>query len=297
MRIAFITTDALLPYVRSPRQPLFTHDDQLLADELARRGHTVMPWVWHGPAPRPAPDVALMRSPWDYAARPDAFFQFLGTLEATGIPVVNPLGVIRDNLDKRYLVRLYQAGASVVSTHLIPKGSPDARLHDWISRTGWPELIVKPVVSGGAYHTYRVSEAEAEAFQPTFDGLASQMDFLLQPFIPSVLGAGEWSLVYFGGTYSHAVRKTAKPGDFRVQDDWGGTVHLDTPPPALLAQAQALLPHVMQPPAPYLRLDGLWHEDRFLIMEVELAEPELFFRAHPDAPARFATVLEAAWTS
>ena len=35
---------------------------------------------------------------------------------------------------------------------------------------------------------------------------------------------GELSLMWLGGTVTHAVKKQAKPGDFRVQDDHGGTV-------------------------------------------------------------------------
>jgi hypothetical protein len=293
MHFAFLTTDALLPYVRSPRQPLFTHDDQLLADELVRRGHTVEPWVWHQPPPALVPHTLLLRSPWDYAARPAEFLAFLHSLRGAPFAVVNPLEVVLPNLDKRYLVRLYEAGAPVVPTHCLAQGSAAPSALHWMQAQGWAEMIVKPVVSGGAYHTYRVPLAQASAFQTTLEDLLAQMDLLLQPFIDGVLTEGEWSLVYFAGQYSHAVRKRARAGDFRVQDDWGGTVHFDAPPADLLAQAHALLPYAMPTPAPYLRLDGLWHQGQFWIMEVELAEPELFFRAHPQAPARFADALGA----
>ena len=58
-----------------------------------------------------------------------------------------------------------------------------------------------------------------------FADLIAVEAMLLQPFQQSVLEQGEISLMVMDGRVSHAIRKTPKANDFRVQDDHGGTVH------------------------------------------------------------------------
>ena len=43
-------------------------------------------------------------------------------------------------------------------------------------------------------------------------------------FLSDIKIFGEISLILIDGEYTHAVRKIAKKGDFRVQDDHGGIV-------------------------------------------------------------------------
>ena len=110
--------------------------------------------------------------------------------------------------------------------------------------------------------------------------------------IEDLFQPGEVSLVYFGGQFSHAIRKRPAAGDFRVQDMYGGTVEACTPTPeetALAAQALACTPA----PTTYARVDLVRLPDgRPAVMELELIEPELFLGADPQAPERFAQVLK-----
>ena len=43
------------------------------------------------------------------------------------------------------------------------------------------------------------------------------------------ISEGEISLIMIGNEFTHAVKKTAKKGDFRVQDDHGGKVEIYNP--------------------------------------------------------------------
>jgi hypothetical protein len=71
--------------------------------------------------------------------------------------------------------------------------------------------------------------------------------WLAQPFMPQVVAEGEYSLFYFGGRYSHAVLKTPRREDFRVQEEHGGVIQAIEP-----RQMQSLPPCLNQPfmPAP-----------------------------------------------
>ena len=110
-------------------------------------------------------------------------------------------------------------------------------------------------------------------------------------FVASVAAVGEVSLIYFGGAFSHAIRKQPAPGDFRVQDMYGGTVHAHAPSAAefdLAARALTCLPA----PTAYARVDLVEFERKPALMEIELIEPELFLGASALAADRFADVLQ-----
>jgi len=113
---------------------------------------------------------------------------------------------------------------------------------------------------------------------------------MVQPFVHSIAEAGEVSMIYFGGVFSHAICKRPAAGDYRVQDLYGGTVHAHTPTAAERRLAEAVL---AQAPAAttYARVDLVSHEGRPALMELEAIEPELFLGATPDAAANFAAEL------
>ena len=158
-----------------------------------------------------------------------------------------------------------------------------------VAATGWGEVVVKPAVSIGAIGALR-----AEALDPAclehLDRLVAEGDVMVQPFVASVAEAGEVSLVYFGGRFSHAIRKQPAPGDFRVQDMYGGTVHPHQPTAAELAVADAVLARTPAPTT-YARIDLVEFDGAPALMEAELIEPELFLGATPEAAMNFARVL------
>jgi hypothetical protein len=77
--------------------------------------------------------------------------------------------------------------------------------------------------------------------------------------------------------------KRAKEGDFRVQDDFGGTVHKYQPSESEIEFARNALFACPELPA-YARVDIVLDNDGYLaVAELELVEPELWFRLHPES--------------
>ncbi len=103
---------------------------------------------------------------------------------------------------------------------------------------------------------------------------------------------GELSLLFFDGTYSHAMLKRPGAGDFRVQEELGGSSTLAAPPPELIEQAREIVRRLDERPL-YARVDGLDLLGTFTLMELELIEPVLFLGSHPPAAAHLADALEA----
>jgi glutathione synthase/RimK-type ligase-like ATP-grasp enzyme len=278
MRIAFITSAAWAD---------LSLDDRLAAAELTRRGAEVHPAVWDDPKIDWSTfDQAILRSCWDYHRRLPEFLSWLDRIEQMGIPLWNPPSLVRFNADKAYLGDLAAAGVPVVPTLRLERGAA-ADLATILDERGWTEAVVKPAVSASAFRTRRARREEAGSVQPDLTEMLAGSAVLIQPFLPEVQTRGEWSFLYFGGKYSHAVLKQPGEGDFRVQQELGGSAVPEAPDPRLLAQAWTVIERI---PGPWLyaRVDGIELDEGFTLMELELIEPSLFLAADPEAPGRFA---------
>lgn len=104
--------------------------------------------------------------------------------------------------------------------------------------------------------------------------------------------AAAWSLLFLGGEFSHAVVTRPQSGDFRVQSDFGGTYDAEAPPPELIQQGQTILGG-MNRPLLYACVDGVVCNGNFVLLELELIEPQLFLNLHPLPPQRFASAIAA----
>ena len=147
---------------------------------------------------------------------------------------------------------------------------------------GCDELVVKPQVSAGSHQTVRLRRGEA--VEPLGDAI-------LQPFLPAIANEGELSLFAIGGRFSHAARKVATGGDFRIQPQFGGRFTRYTPDAEALAVFDATLAALPQAPL-YARIDLLRRADgQLALIEVEAIEPDLYVELEPDVPARLAAAL------
>lgn len=219
---------------------------------------------------------AVFRTTWDYFHRFDEFKEWMKRVEKQ-TTLFNSPEILYWNIDKHYLLDLEEKGVRIPPTQIIKSGS-DRSLEELVLKTGWDELILKPTISGAARHTYRFKKEETEALEKIFRELILNEDMMLQEFIPSVLDKGEASFMVFGGKFSHAILKRAKPGDFRVQDDFGGTVHEYRASDEEIRFAEEVMKACPELPV-YGRVDVIWDGNgRAMVSELELIEPELWFR-------------------
>ena len=276
-RIGFITSSAL---------PDLSSDDRCVLDALAVRGLDVVPWVWTTAAP-PDLDAAVLRSCWDYHRAPDAFRAFLA---GVSVPLFNTATIARWNMDKSYLRELASYGAILPKTAWVEAGDRRA-LATVLADAGLDDAVVKPRISLSAEDTFRVARRDADERETAYRAIVATRAVLVQAFVPAI-ATGEISLVYLGGRFSHAVRKTPADGDFRVQSDYGGARAREEAKPAWLAAADAVLARL--PPMLYARVDLVEDGDALSWMELEAIDPELFFALVPEASARFADALRHA---
>lgn len=258
-------------------------DDRALPAALAAQGIEATWEIWDDDTVNwLAFDLVLIRSPWDYTDRRDAFIAW-----AHAVPrIANPADVLAWNTDKTYLADLAQAGLPVVPTRFVAPGEPvENRVLDG-------EVVVKPTVSAGARGTGRFTDSGAA--RGHIAALhAEGATAMIQPYVPSVDDEGETGLVYLGGEFSHAFRKgpiLTDEGVAPLIDPIGGVpaaaamfaeenITARTADSAQRATADWVLLYVRERfgPLAYARIDLVPGPDGSpLLMEAELTEPSLY---------------------
>ncbi len=265
-------------------------DEDLLRTALENKGVSCVRVSWDDPKfDWSSCRIALFRTTWDYFER---LPEFLNWLESTRklTRFINPDELIFWNLDKAYLWDLAAKGVSIPAGMYFRKGS-SVDLVRICESSQWEEFIIKPAISGTARHTYHFSKTDFSEILPVFESLLEQESMILQEFQSSVLKEGEVSLVMLGGKFSHAVRKRAKAGDFRVQDDFGGSLHGHAPDEEEITFAEKAIKACPSLPV-YARVDLIRDKENSLcVSELELIEPELWFRRHPPAAEGMAELI------
>lgn len=232
-------------------------------------------------------DLALIRSVWDYHTKAQAFNAAISQLSQQ-MPVLNPYRVVHWNSDKTYLKDLQQAGLPLADTHWINQMPSATEFQRYLCNIEVNRWFLKPVVGADASGTL-VFKTDREGIQRALYHLKyhlSHSAMMLQPFLQSVGEEGELSVIYIGGQLTHAVIKLPQAGDYRVQDTFGGTDFPYQLQPAERHLAEQCMAYLWQRFGSlcYARLDFLRDLcGQWVLNEVELIEPSLFFRHNPKA--------------
>jgi glutathione synthase/RimK-type ligase-like ATP-grasp enzyme len=278
-KIALLISDNLLPNAENTRPDRDELVEQMgkLIPAFASQGLELVEVRWREIEERAEEFAAILPlMVWDYFEGNEVAF-----LEAIDIaekitPVFNPSDILKWNADKSYLDGLAACGASVIRTLTVERVT-EANVAQAFEELDCETLVIKPQIGGGAWRQalYKKGDSfpDAESLPP--DGA------LIQPFLSSVTDEGEYSFLYFGGTFSHAVRKTPKSGDYRIQSIYGGAEETYTPTEEEKDRAQTILETMDSMPL-YARVDLLRGDDGTLkLIELECIEPYLYL---PHAP-------------
>jgi glutathione synthase/RimK-type ligase-like ATP-grasp enzyme len=255
-------------------------DDAILTSALEEHGLRVIRKSWSDNSfDWSTAHYVVFRTTWDYF---DRFAEFEVWLNATAekTQFINSINLLKWNLDKHYFRDLLQAGVNTVETYYFKKGTSQL-LSNLFVELKLNEAVLKPTISGSARHTYRLNLANVAKHNDIFSELIQHEDMMLQPFQYDIINKGEVAFMLMNGIFTHAVLKKSKPGDFRVQDDFGGTLHDYTPTSEEIAFAEKAVAACSEKPL-YARVDIINDNNgQLAVMELEIIEPELWFRRNP----------------
>ncbi|MEM1261140.1 MAG: hypothetical protein AAGH76_01960 [Pseudomonadota bacterium] len=269
-------------------------DDELAIAPLAALGIGVETISWRADEDWNRFDWVIVRSTWDYQRDVAGFLATLEQIDTSSARLANPLAVIRDNIDKRYLERLEATGVRIVPTHF-GESLDLATLVALLGQRAGQNHVIKPVVSAGSYNTYVIADTMPEEQLAPVVAAHAASAWMLQPFVDSVVAPGEYSVFVFDGELSHCILKTPTAGDFRVQEEFGGDIRVVKPPPGLTETALDVY-RCLDGPLLFARIDLVDIDGQFAVMEVELIEPSLYLRTQPAAADNFAAACRS-WFS
>ncbi len=275
MSLIFLTTaemPTLLPY------------DQLVISKLQARNIEVDVLDWEK-LPQISSEklgsyhAIVTRTCWNYYKKPDVYKHFLEFCQSNQLPLLNPVDIIRWNMDKRYLMELEAEGIELIPTEFV--FNHEDSIFERALRRGWNKIVLKPMISAGSYHTFVLQPNEYNRFRALIAEHYTNRPYLLQEFIPEIQ-QGEVSTLSFANGFIYSITKVPQEGDYRVQFNYGGKYHVSDVHPHIQALSEKIRNRFNNRTL-YQRVDGVWRNGRFLLMEVELIEPDLYLGHDPEA--------------
>lgn len=268
---------ALLGIATCRRLPEPDVDQERLLSALAAAGIAAEMAAWDDPGVDWGRyGLVVIRSTWNYIQYLEAFLTWVDRAAAT-TRLYNPAPVVRWNCHKSYLRDLEREGTLVVPTVWLDRGAPSS-LATIMDERGWDQVVIKPQVGAGSFKTERFSRAELHQGEAFLAELLRQREVMVQPYLRSVEGYGERSLIWIDGELTHAIRKSPRLGDAPEQVSEAMPIAEDERRLAeglMSRRGQGLL---------YGRVDLARDEaGACRVMELELVEPSLFLRQGPVA--------------
>jgi hypothetical protein len=231
-------------------------------------------------------DVVFLKSIWGYHKDYKKFLEHISILEEKKVILINDYEYIHWNIDKsKYfseidflkIVPAYKLDFNSVGSindierivQLIIKDDPNTR------------FIIKPAIGASGYLAcmYDKKDIVNNCINTILDH--KDLDFIIQPFRPQI-SEGEISIIFINGKIQYGMKRF--PGIFTEKKELE-YIDVQKIPEQLTAQIKLLfdffiakftsLPKIC-------RIDFVKHGLDYELMEIELIDPDLFFRYIPE---------------
>ena len=233
-------------------------------------------------------DVVIIRAAYNYHEALQGFAEWLVIVEALGVEIFNSKDVLIWSAHKSYLLDLQEEGVKIVDTLVVRQGQKYA--HD-PARFKSRQVIVKPAEGSSGHKVKKFINSETSDIEEYIRDLLGQADVLVQSFMEEIKD-GEANLVFFDKKFSHAAVRKPSASDYRANLKYGGSEAVYLPSDLVVEQAQNILRKIGADLL-YARVDGLVLGGEFILTELELIEPYLFFEMSKDSCANFTKALRS----
>lgn len=281
-------TIGYVSYQDNPNDPDPDLDIPFLVPALEALGNNVDILNWQTTTNFLKYDLLVIRSPWDYAQNFNRFHNWLH-LANSQVKVINPVAVIDENIDKRYLLKFAAAGFEIIPTQVLESiaGLSGIELHDG-------KMVMKPVIGAGARGAFIVDDGSnlEDLCQRHFS--ATEIPLLVQPYLKEVDHPGEIAVVCCKGEIMHSIikRPALSAGG---HGDFAANVDISTELTKFINQIMEFeIAGSQISELVYSRIDVVPTAEGFKLMELELIEPFLFLPMNPNSTQVFATAIHNA---
>lgn len=280
MHIALVTYKGL---------PKLSKSDRILQSALQEEAYHVSAVCWDAKVDWKSFDLIILRSCWDYHYRIEEFLTWIDNLERLNIKIINPVSLVKWNYSKQYLYELQQKNVPIIPTDFLYKNNL-IDIESLMKKYNGKDIIIKPSIGASAYNIEKINSNEISLIKSKIHALLEKNNVLIQPFMEEIK-EGELSLIFLGDIYSHTVLKKPHPHDFRSQSEYKGIEKRIYPNNTIIQQAFEILKHIGEQTL-YARVDGLIINKSFVLNELELIEPNLFFDLFPEGAKILAKIIK-----
>lgn len=238
-------------------------------------------------------DVVILKSIWGYHLHYQKFLKQVSMLKKKNIRLINDYNFIFWNIDKcKYLYEL--KNMNVVPTALLSFKCTKkvSEIKNIILQTNktldTDALVIKPCISESGYLTFKYDKTKEDKAAVALLQQNKQLDFIAQPYRPDIL-TGEFSVIIINGNPLYGIKRF--PGIFSEKLDpkyvrfisLSGIIRKEVDILKIfLLKKFGVFPNIC-------RVDFLKINRGYEILEVELIDPDLFFRYIPEGMKEKAT--------
>ena len=212
----------------------------------------------------------LIKSTWGYQCDVDNFIEYINLL---GDKLINYDFIVKNINKYSQFEMLKNSGVDCIDTYLV-NNSEDIMLH----LNG--EMVIKPIISASSFNTFKINDInKEEVISKIKDDLGK--GYLLQKFIPEIKD-GEKSVILFNGEIAHVINRF--PGVFTGTPKLEEIKDIDEGLNKLVNQFKSINEYK---DCSYMRLDCVFVDNKYIVMEIEVIEPQFFFETISDKDSSY----------
>lgn len=237
-------------------------------------------------------DLIIIRSIWGFQENKTKFENWLNMLETQKIKVLNPINVIKNNYDKEIQFDiLNKYNIETIKTFFLPINKNIKSLILDLKTNNDLEnnlIVLKPTISEGSKDVYLVGDNRYE-FNNIIDinevynkYKNNKSKLMVQPFMKEIFD-GEYSICCINNKITHGIIKYKNAF---TKTNMIKYIPADKIDHKIIEIVNNILNIKEYKDNLFLRIDFVKQEKKFLVMEVELLDPNLFLEFIADRKKR-----------
>lgn len=222
----------------------------------------IIDWKKTDPKSIPKGAIVFCRYPDNWISSKNKFILWLEKLSKSCI-LINDYETIKKGLDKNYLNLFSKNGIEVVSSIFINKPKFNLEIP-------WVDCVIKPTIGESALGVRKVKRYKLNN-QYLNDYYHKYGPFIIQKYLKEITTEGSFSVIYINKKYVYTVSTKTKKGSFITVWDSAQMINDNK---ILVEKSKKCLE--LWGKCDYVRLDWLYSEKTFKLLEFEVVDPMFF---------------------